>query len=69
MSESAKKRGVNSKGEQLTKLGMTDEKVKKIKEKIKNRGKKTLVKLSEELSLPYTFLLDLSSNRIWKHIK
>jgi hypothetical protein len=69
MSKSAKKRGVNSKGEQLSKLGMTDEKVKNIKEKIKNRGKKTLIKLSEELSLPYTFLLDLNNNRIWKHIK
>jgi hypothetical protein len=32
MSKSAKKRGVNSKGEQLSKLGMTDEKVKNIKE-------------------------------------
>ena len=69
MSESAKKRGVNSKGEQLSKLAMTDEKVKKIKEKIKNKGKKTLIKLSEELSLPYTFILDLNNNRIWKHIK
>jgi hypothetical protein len=69
MSLSAIKRGVNSKGSQLSKLGLTDEKVKEIKNIMKNKGKKTLKSLSKELSLPYTFLLDLNSNRIWKHIK
>lgn len=68
MSLSAKKRGVNSKGEQLSKLKITEERVKEIKILIKNRDKKTLKTLSKELSLPHTFLLDLSSNRIWKHI-
>ena len=68
MSESAKKRGVNSKGTQLSKLKLTDEEVKKIKNILKNKGEKTLKLLSKELSLPYTFLLDLNTNRIWKHI-
>lgn len=69
MSLSAIKRGVNSRGSQLSKLGLTDEKVKEIKDIMKNKGKKTLKCLSKELSLPYTLLLDLNSNRIWKHIK
>lgn len=68
MSESAIKRGVNSKGSQLSKLNLTDNDVIKIKETIKNRGDKTLKKISNELSLPYTFLIDLNTNRIWKHI-
>jgi hypothetical protein len=68
MSESAKKRGVNSKGSQLSKLKLTDEKVKEIKDILKNKGKKTLKSISKELSLPYTFILDLNTNRIWKHI-
>jgi hypothetical protein len=68
MSESAKKRGVNSKGSQLSKLKLTDEKVKEIKDIIKNRGEKTLMLISKELSLPYTFIVDLNNNRIWKHI-
>jgi hypothetical protein len=68
MSESAKKRGTNSKGSQLSKLKLTDDDVRNIKDIIKNKGEKTLKLLSKELSLPYTFLLDLNSNRIWKHI-
>lgn len=68
MSESAKKRGVNSKGSQLSKLKLTDNDVRNIKDIIKNKGEKTLKLLSKELSLPYTFLLDLNSNRIWRHI-
>jgi hypothetical protein len=69
MSLSAKRRGINSRGEQLSKLKLTDEKVHEIKFYIKNKGKKTLKELSKDLSLPYTFLLDLNNNRIWKHIK
>lgn len=40
MSLSAIKRGVNSKGIQLSKLGLTDEKVREIKNIMKNKGKK-----------------------------
>lgn len=69
MSESAKKRGINSKGEQISKLKLTDNQVKEIKGKLKNRNGKTLKLLSKELSLPYTFLVDLNTNRIWKHIQ
>ena len=69
MSESAKKRGVNSKGSQLSKLKLTDKDVRNIKDIIKNKGKKTLIFLSKELSLPYTFIVDLNNNRIWKHIQ
>lgn len=68
MSESAKKRGVNSKGSQLSKLNLNDDDVKKIKNILKNKGQKTLKLISKELSLPYTFILDLNTNRIWKHI-
>lgn len=68
MSESAKKRGVNSKGSQLSKLKLTEDNVRIIKDIIKNKGEKTLKLLSKELSLPYTFLLDLNTNRIWKHV-
>jgi len=68
MSESAKKRGTNAKGEKLSKLKLTDEKVKKIKDILKNKGKKTLISIAKDLSLPYTFIVDLNTNRIWKHI-
>jgi hypothetical protein len=69
MSESAKKRGVNSKGSQLSKHNLTDEDVSKIKELIRNRGSKTLKKISEELSLPHDWVISLNLNRIWKHVK
>jgi len=69
MSESAKKRGVNSKGSQLSKHNLTDEDVSKIKELIRNRGGKTLKKISEELSLPHDWVISLNLNRIWKHVK
>ena len=69
MSESAKKRGVNSKGSQLSKHNLTDEDVSKIKELIRNRGCKTLKKISEELSLPHDWVISLNLNRIWKHVK
>lgn len=69
MSISAKKRGTNSKGNQLSKLKLKDDDVKKIKNILKNRGKKTLKSLSKELTLPYTFIIDLNNNRIWKHIE
>lgn len=68
MSESAKSRGINAKGSKLSKLKLSDDDVRKIKDIIKNKGQKTLKSLSKELYLPYTFLLDLNSNRIWKHI-
>jgi hypothetical protein len=68
MSESAKKRGANSKGFQISKLNLNDTDVIKIKQEIKNKGKKTLKELSNDLHLPYTFLLDLNSNRTWKHL-
>lgn len=69
MSESAKKRGVNSKGSQLSKHNLTDEDVSKIKELIRNRKSKTLKKISEELSLPHNWIICLNLNRIWKHVK
>jgi len=68
MSVSAKNRGTNSKGSKLSKLMLSEDDVRKIKNIIKNKGEKTLKSLSKELCLPYTFLLDLNSNRIWKHI-
>jgi hypothetical protein len=69
MSESAKKRGVNSKGSQLSKHNLTDEDVSKIKELIRNRGNKSLKKISEELSLPHNWVICLNLNRIWKHVQ
>lgn len=68
MSESAKKRGVNSKGSQLSKLNLTEDDVRNIKKIIEKRGEKSLKLISNELYLPYTFIIDLNNNRIWKHI-
>lgn len=69
MSESAKKRGVNSKGSQLSKHNLTDEDVSKIKELIRGRGNKSLKKISEELSLPHNWVICINLNRIWKHVQ
>lgn len=69
MSESAKKRGINSNGSKLSKLKLTDDIVKNIKIKLRDRGDKSLKKIAEEFTLPYTFIIDLNNNRIWKHIQ